>query len=216
MEESNKTVRFELVSNEGKKLNNGRIDVKDMTTGEIRQATIDANNELSMRLSENSTYEITATQKEYKTKTQMLTQEGIGSLDADMPLVITLSPATALFESNAVGETIELEIKYDVSKATIRKDAAKELDKLVEFMKRNPSVKVELGSHTDSRGSNEANLRLSQKRAESAVRYLAAKGVTTNRLIPIGYGEDALKVTNATTEEEHQHNRRTTIKIVGI
>ena len=67
-------------------------------------------------------------------------------------------------------------IYYDFNKWFIRPEAEKELDKLVQVMKENP-VTVELGSHTDSRGSKEYNLDLSQKRAESAVRYIVLQGI---------------------------------------
>lgn len=136
--------------------------------------------------------------------------------DAMKTFQIALLPSNTLFEKNEIGETIELEIRYDVGKSTIRKDAAKELDKLVTFLKTNPTVKVELGSHTDVRGSEEANHNLSQKRAEAAVRYLISKNVSSSLLLPIGYGETDPKIKDATTEEDHQKNRRTTIKIVGF
>jgi outer membrane protein OmpA-like peptidoglycan-associated protein len=211
-----KPVAFVLQSAEGQKLKDGLLEIKDLSSGEVTKYNISGQADPVMTLSETSKYEITASSKNYKTKIEMLGPADIALLAPNASYLVTLPLVNALFEKTEVGETIELEIKYDVSKATIRKDAAVELDKLVAFMKRNLTAKVELGSHTDSRGSNDANLKLSQKRAESAVRYLVGKGVNANRLIPIGYGEDVLKVENAKTEEEHQHNRRTTVKIVGI
>ena len=110
-------------------------------------------------------------------------------------------------------------IYYDFNKWFIRPDAAKELDKLVRVMKENP-VTVELGSHTDSRGSNEYNMDLSQKRAESAVRYIVLQGIATSRISAKGYGESIL--TNRCsdgvpcTADEHQANRRTEFKITGF
>jgi len=110
-------------------------------------------------------------------------------------------------------------IYYDFNKWFIRPDAAKELDKLVQVMKENP-VSVELGSHTDSRGSKEYNLDLSQKRAESAVRYIVLQGIDASRITAKGYGESQL--TNHCSDgipcsvREHQANRRTEFKITGI
>ena len=107
-------------------------------------------------------------------------------------------------------------IYYDYNKADIRPDAAKELDKLVLILKDNPEITIELGSHTDSRGNNEYNLRLSQRRAESAVNYIISKGIDTERVSALGYGEEKHIVEEAKTEEEHQMNRRTEFKVTKI
>jgi len=79
-------------------------------------------------------------------------------------------------------------IYYDFDRWFIRQEAEKELDKLVQVMKENP-VTVELGSHTDSRGTKEYNIDLSQKRAESAVRYIVLRGIDESRITAKGYGE---------------------------
>lgn len=110
-------------------------------------------------------------------------------------------------------------IYYDFNKWFIRPDAARELDKLVQVMKENP-VTIELGSHTDSRGSKEYNLDLSQKRAESAVRYIVLQGIDASRITAKGYGESQL-VNHcsdgvACTAQEHQANRRTEFKVTGF
>ncbi|MGV3503519.1 MAG: OmpA family protein [Adhaeribacter sp.] len=117
------------------------------------------------------------------------------------------------FKTGAVGEVIELEILYDLDKTTIRPDAAHVLNGLVAYMKKNPQVKVELGAHTDVRGSDNYNERLSQGRAESVVDYLARHGISRSRLVAVGFGEKDLALAAAATEAEHQVNRRTTAKI---
>jgi len=110
-------------------------------------------------------------------------------------------------------------IYFDFNKWFIRPEAAKELDKLVQVMKENP-VTVELGSHTDSRGSKEYNVDLSQKRAESAVRYIILQGIEASRITAKGYGESQL--INHCTDgipckpREHQANRRTEFKVTGF
>lgn len=110
-------------------------------------------------------------------------------------------------------------IYYDFDKWNIRADAAVELDKVVNFLKDNPDIIVELGSHTDSRGSLKYNDRLSNRRAESAVDYIVAAGINKNRITAKGYGERNLMNKCADgvecTDEEHQENRRTEIKISG-
>jgi len=110
-------------------------------------------------------------------------------------------------------------IYYDFNKWFIRPDAEKELNKLVQVMKENP-VTVELGSHTDSRGSKEYNVDLSQKRAESAVRYIVLQGIDAARITAKGYGESQLM--NHCMDgipcppREHQANRRTEFKVTGF
>lgn len=118
-----------------------------------------------------------------------------------------------------VGKTIEIpNIYYDVAKWNIRTDAAIELDKVVEFMADNPTIKIE--SHTDARGGYKTNQRLSQKRAESAVTYIVESGIDKSRIKAKGYGESKIKnrCKNGVqcNDLEHQENRRTEIKITSI
>ena len=134
---------------------------------------------------------------------------------------------TIYIETSAVLDRVfeELEftinnIYYDLAKWQIRPDAALVLDSIVNFLNQNPTLKAELGSHTDARGGDDYNANLSQKRAESAVSYLIEKGISANRLSARGYGETRL-VNECTDgvdcpEEKHQENRRTTFKIIGF
>ncbi len=124
-------------------------------------------------------------------------------------------------EKIEVGKTIEIpNIYYDLAKYDIRTDAAIELDKVVEFMIDNPTIKIELGSHTDSRGGYKTNQRLSQKRAQSAVNYIVESGIDESRIHAKGYGESVIKnrCKNGVTcsEKEHEENRRTEIKITSF
>ena len=125
------------------------------------------------------------------------------------------------FEKNLILEKIILNksivlenIYYDLDRANIRDDAALELNKLVRILIDNPKISIELSSHTDDRATVEYNLDLSQRRAESAVNYIISKGISKNRLIAKGYGESELIIKNATSEEEHQINRRTEFKVI--
>ena len=120
-----------------------------------------------------------------------------------------------------IGAIVEIpNIYYDLAKWNIRPDAAIELEKVVQFLNDNPSIIVELGSHTDSRGSDASNQTLSQKRAQSAVEFIVKKGIDVKRITAKGYGESKLKNKCANgvncTEEEHQQNRRTEIQIIGF
>jgi peptidoglycan-associated lipoprotein len=105
-------------------------------------------------------------------------------------------------------------IYYDLDKAEIRTDAAMVLDSLVQIMNDNPQIYIELGSHTDDRSDDDYNYKLSQRRAQSAVRYIIDNGISSARIVAKGYGESQLLIKNAKTEEEHQRNRRTEFKVL--
>ena len=112
-----------------------------------------------------------------------------------------------------------LHIYYDFDQCFIRQEAVPELEKLRQMLIDNPSLIIELSSHTDSRGSNSYNNRLSQKRAEAVVRWLVNRGIERDRLVPRGYGE-TVNVNNCAnnvpcSEKEHQYNRRTEFRVLG-
>lgn len=124
-------------------------------------------------------------------------------------------------EKVEVGQKFTMEnIFYDFDKWDILPESEVELNKLVKVMKDNPGWKVELGSHTDCRGSDAYNEELSQKRSESAVSYIISKGISRDRIIAKGYGETQLvnKCDDGVPcpEEEHRMNRRTEFKILEI
>ncbi len=110
------------------------------------------------------------------------------------------------------------QVLYDYNKWDLRPESIIELDKLVKYMKSN-DLKVELSSHTDSRGEDVYNEWLSQQRSNSCVNYIISKGISSTRIIAKGYGEYRLKnrCANAVecTEEEHQLNRRTELRILN-
>ena len=108
-------------------------------------------------------------------------------------------------------------IYYNFNKSDIRDDAKPTLDSLSQLLINNPQIEVQLSSHTDCRGDEQYNQILSQKRAESAINYIASKGVDFRRLTAVGFGKSALAdLCNCDdcTEEQHQVNRRTTFKIL--
>ncbi|MFD0864055.1 OmpA family protein [Sungkyunkwania multivorans] len=110
------------------------------------------------------------------------------------------------------------EIYFDLNKANIRPDAAIELNKVVAYLKEYPSVKIDVRSHTDSRGSDRYNLKLSDRRAKSTIAYIVGQGISEDRVNGRGYGETSLlnKCNNFTlcSEEEHQLNRRSEFIVV--
>lgn len=131
-------------------------------------------------------------------------------------LTDTTYRVTVKLDDLELNKTFTLEnIYYDLNKYNIRSDAAVELDKLVQILKDNPTVNIELASHTDARATDAYNNNLSQQRAQSAVNYLISRGIDTERLTAKGYGESQLIVQNAKTEEEHQRNRRTEFTVLS-
>lgn len=120
-------------------------------------------------------------------------------------------------------KVVLMNIFYDYNKASLRPSSYNELDKVVELLNQNAKMKVELAAHTDSRGSDAYNLKLSQERAQSCVDYLTSKGIDRSRLIAKGYGETQPLVkeeminkmlTEQEKEAAHQQNRRSEFKIL--
>lgn len=133
----------------------------------------------------------------------------------------TVLNTTLYLDRIEVDKTVVLrDIYYDRNKFNIRKDAAAALEEVLNLMNLNPTLKLEIGSHTDSRAKEAYNKKLSEKRAQAVVKYLTGKGISKSRLIAKGYGETQLlnqcKSSVKCSEEEHQLNRRTEFKVLGI
>jgi len=129
-------------------------------------------------------------------------------------------PRDLLLDRYSVNQVFRIEnIYYDLDKWFIREDARPALDNLVRNMQQFP-ISIELSSHTDSRANDQYNQVLSEKRAESAVRYLMMNGIEASRLTARGYGESRLVngCGNGVpcSEAEHQANRRTEFRIVSV
>ena len=112
-----------------------------------------------------------------------------------------------------------LKVYYDLGRASVRPEAIPELNRLYWLLDRNPDIVVEIGSHTDARGTDAFNYRLSQRRANAIVRFLVSKGISSSRLQAKGYGETRLVNGCANgvdcTEDDHQMNRRTEFRVVA-
>ncbi len=122
-----------------------------------------------------------------------------------------------------IGKIVKINpIYFDVAKWDIKPEAAKELDKIVSVMIENPTMRIELGSHTDCRSAKAYNMQLSEKRAKASASYIISKGIDKSRIYGKGYGETQLinacacegaKIVPC-TEEQHQQNRRTEFIVV--
>ena len=133
-------------------------------------------------------------------------------------------PATAAFQevtkdvelkNVAVGSKIILKnIFFDFDKATLRPESTNELERLTKLLQDVPTLKIEIGGHTDSKGADDYNKKLSDNRAKAVVTYLIGKGIAADRLTSAGYGEEQPIATND-TDEGRQMNRRTEFKILS-
>jgi len=184
----------------------------DISEGAYDHASLeDENGIVRMKMNNSTDYTFYATAEEYFGNTVKYSSKdkspGKYSLTMDL-------------EKLSTGKQIALEdLFYDLNKYNIRPDAAIVLDKLAKILVENPEVRIEIGSHTDSRGTAESNMILSQRRSESVMAYLVKKGIAPSRLVAKGYGESQLinKCADGVicAEEEHQENRRTVIEILN-
>ncbi len=176
------------------------------------------------QLNDSLSYELTLEKKGYLTKkfvyNQKLYKEGQYNMHEEMNFLMQ-----KIEKGVDLGKIININpIYFDLNKSDIRPDAAIELDKIVKVMNDNPTMVIELGSHTDCRGSKEYNRKLSDRRAKSSAAYIKARITNPERIYGKGYGESQLvnkcecegsrKV--PCTEKEHQQNRRTEFKIIKM
>lgn len=187
----------------------GQINV--MNNGASKLLQVDSYGEFIYRLDSNSTYDLATKVPEYFLKREQVSTVGLKKSDT--------IHVEFILDKLEIAKAIRLEnIYYDYNKANIREDAKASLNDLVQTLKDNPTMTIELSSHTDSRGSDSYNKRLSQRRANSVIKYLSENGIDKNRLVAVGYGEEKVlnKCKNGVkcSDEEHQFNRRTEFKIL--
>ena len=188
----------------------------ELSSAFIKTLLTDDKGLVQFDLEKETNYSIVAAKTGYLKNTA--TASTVGKINASLPK-ITINVDIEL-EKIFTNKDIELSnIYYDVAKATLRPESFPSLDSLLSIFSQNPDITVEIGSHTDSRGSDLYNMKLSQARAQSVVDYLISKGIAPDRLIAKGYGETRL-LNNcgngiSCSEEEHQKNRRTTFRVVG-
>jgi outer membrane protein OmpA-like peptidoglycan-associated protein len=200
---------LELVVMDKKTLQNiqkPKVKFSDNLTGNVK------GNLLIRLLPENSTLLVTSEIEGYQNTSINITTVG-------KPYGIIRD--TIWVEKVEVGQKFVLEnIFYDYDKWDILPESEVELNKLITVLNDNPSWKVELGSHTDARGSDSYNEILSQKRSDSAVDYIIKNGISKDRIIAKGYGESQLinhcKNGVECPDEVHRQNRRTEFKILEM
>ncbi|QLG44231.1 OmpA family protein [Costertonia aggregata] len=186
------------------------IKVIDENNDEILTAITDANGNYNLQLDCNQGNFVRALMQGY-----VPSEEYLGKSTGE-PMAIDFylerDTVTAGFGDD-LAKLLQLStIYFDLNKYNIRPDAEIEIQKVIAAMEKYPSLKIQVNSHTDSRGRDSYNLWLSQKRAESTVEYMVSKGIDKERLLGQGYGETRLVngCDNNTrcTKEQHQLNRR--------
>jgi len=182
----------------------------DVLTGDTIHYYIDDSGYAEVALDDGKQYIVTARKKGYLNKKEVIWASSETMLDLQL-------------EMDVIKKNVTFEVKdilYAFNDYKLLEDSKAQMEELVDFLKVNDNISVELSSHTDSRGSDEYNKTLSQKRAQSCVDYLVDKGVEQRRIVAKGYGESKLlnKCGNGVecSEEEHQANRRTEIKILQV
>ena len=167
----------------------------------------------------NKKYYVRVSKTDYETQENPInTEDSSGETIVEVQLQKRIKPITV---GTDLAKTLEIPIIYfDLDKATIKKESAFQLQKIVEILEQYPNLKLDIRSHTDSRQTLKYNQVLSDKRAKSTIKWLVEKGVNPNRLKGKGYGETQL-VNQCSddvkcSEEEHQLNRRSEFIIISM
>jgi OmpA-OmpF porin, OOP family len=185
---------------------------------------IDAKLEASLKNDRRANYKIGLNSGQYEQEIQKLgryifTASAEGYLNTTDSVDVISEEITPILKDIflqpiEVGVTVRLKnIYFDFDKTTLKKESFVELNKVVDFLKQNPHVEIEIAGHTDSKGSDDYNLNLSQGRSQSVVDYIVSQGIDSNRLTAHGYGESKPIDTND-TDEGRANNRRVEFTIV--
>jgi len=181
-------------------------------TGDFRKPLMDK------KLNDRGSYNLVIQKEGYFTKTVTYNTEfdKEGQYDVHANLDLGLDK-----EVTDLAQLIQINpIKFDFNKYNIRPDAATELDKIVAVMNKYPGMVIELGAHTDCRGSASYNEKLSDRRAKASAKYIASKITKPERIYGKGYGENRLLENcggdcKACSDEQHDQNRRTEFKVIS-
>lgn len=202
----------------GEILSDAKVSLYDDTMKLIESVFADAQGKYSFSKANcGKVYLVRAEKREYLTKeTRVTLSDKSGETDLPIALERNITPIKeGLDIAKVLGNII---IYFDLDKSFIRPDAALELSKIVEVMKANPTINVDVRSHTDSRQTHKYNEALSDRRAKSTVAWMVNEGIDKSRLTGKGYGETQL-VNNCAdgiecTEAEHDLNRRSEFIII--
>ena len=185
------------------------VDIFDLETQPITKVFADANGNFLAVLPAQKNYLMNVNQEGYLFYSDNFSLKNVAA-DYDKPFLVNIA-----LQPIDTGVSIELKnIFFDVDKFDLKPESKTELDKLVAFLTKNKTIKIEIGGHTDSDGNKKANQLLSQNRAKAVYDYAVKAGIVANRLSFKGYGDSKPLLPN-TTAENKAKNRRTEIKITG-
>ena len=189
----------------------------------IAETTSDALGYYAFDVNCRRTYHVRANKKDYTSKeTKLRTPEVTGETKLDIQLESTICRVAV---GDDLGKCFGIKMIYfDLDKSNIRKEAALDLAKILDVSIQNPTMKLDIRSHTDCRQTAKYNMALSDRRAKATIAWLVSKGIDSSRLTGRGYGESQLindcgcEPTNASncTEEQHQMNRRSEFIITAL
>ena len=182
------------------------IEVADLHTGErFVETTSDENGHYFITLPVNKEYALNIVEKDY----QLYSEHFSLRPDANKAFQMNIK-----LQPIRIGGIIALKnIFYETNSYALKSESFAELNKVLAFLKANPTVHIEVSGHTDNKGSDALNKKLSQNRALSVFNYLKEKGIDEKRLSYKGYGASEPVASND-TEEGRQLNRRTELKII--
>lgn len=192
-----------------KPISGARVDFYDKMENKLSTKTTGANGNVTFLAECDKAHEVQAVVPNYESNAI----DVAAANDETVTGTIALRP----IEEIIVDDQVVLNpILFDYNKHNIIPQAAFELDKLVAIMKKYPNMVIAAGSHTDSRGKDQYNLDLSERRAQSTVQYVISKGVDASRITGKGYGETQPAVACGAncSDEDHQKNRRSEFIIV--
>jgi outer membrane protein OmpA-like peptidoglycan-associated protein len=191
------------------------VQCTNVTNGIIKKMTTGKDGKFFFQLEQSSDFEVQGQKKGWLSSE--LAEKTTKGLDRSAQLYVDLE--LNIERPVSMGTITLKKIHYDYDKCNIRPDAAMELNRLVRLMNDYPDMNIELSSHTDARGSDAYNLKLSQCRADSAVAYLISQGIPISRMNAKGYGETKLVngCSNGVecTDKKHEENRRTEFTILS-
>ena len=186
------------------------VNLYDIAENKLSSQTSDANGNVSFRAACDKKHVLQTTATNYEANTITLEASSESSINA----AINLTPIESIIQ----GDRIVLDpIYFNYDRFNIGPKAAFELDKLVAIMTKYPLLNIKVESHTDSRGKDDYNLELSQKRAQSTVQYAISKGISASRITGEGFGEQKPlnNCGNNCTSEERAQNRRSEFIILA-
>ena len=193
----------------GKTLVGAAVSILDDKKNTIKTTESDVDGIVSYSVECNKAYSIQATKDGYESGSFTIAANKGGKV----AIAAALNPIEAIIKPT---EIVLKAINFEYNKSNITKEGAFELDQLVMVLKNNPEMIIMAKSHTDNRGSDEYNMKLSDRRAKSTVQYVLSKGIAENRISGKGYGKTEPKVDckEACSEEDHAANRRSEFLIV--